>query len=116
MVQRQPEQERYDCETNTTARSRGDQRDPQTIPPIGYDEAIAGRELDGGESLLSGAPREGEAEFVHRASQTTPFPQAPEPAVSDDSSQHSDAQGCDTQDGDAPPQSRAEQQLRQTQQ
>ena len=34
-----------------------------------YDEALAGQEADGGESVLSGAPREGEAEQVHKVSE-----------------------------------------------
>ena len=83
MVQRQPEQERMNCDNQETQARRRDQRDPLVKPPIGYDEAIAGREPDGGESLLSGAPREGEAEQVHKASQEQRFPQVKEPAAND---------------------------------
>lgn len=35
--------------------------DTEKRNPAAYDEALAGRELDGGESLLSGLPREADA-------------------------------------------------------
>ncbi len=80
MTQKQPAQNhRLEPQSGDTHPSTADhnrQSNPMNQDnPIAYDEAPAGQEPDGGESLLSGAPREGEAEMVDKASKKKRYPQ-----------------------------------------
>lgn len=53
-------------QSDDQASDRSDQQhETQTArKAAGYDEALAGRELDGGESLLSGVPREADSKVA----------------------------------------------------
>ena len=83
MAQKQPEQPSQIDRSRESFRRESDQRDPNVTPPVAYDEAIAGHEPDGGESLLSGAPREGEAAAVDKVSTDERFPQIEESGTPD---------------------------------
>ena len=97
MAQRQPEQPSQHDRSRYGFQDEQDQRQPGSRAPIGYDEAVAGREPDGGESLLSGAPREGEADMVRKASQSQQFPQVNEAGtVDEDGERKQPGDGPDT--------------------